>query len=351
METNIADFPHIKNRFDAAIETYDTLTESEIKGIEEKAWEETAGIRYLNNREKDRLIENEGAKRKRNLEHFRFERDRFWTALVAAGAEPLVILSTNTFERLRTRLGLYLFHMRRDGKVNLNEKTLENIGNLVENSMLGLNTVAIIGVGSLIGNFAFTAFHLSLGLSIFLSIMSIVIGFAGYIGIGPSTSDLYQFAKLQWTRLVCSFLGFCSRETLLRLFMTDRSTLPLNGRYDTDGSISVRPIFPEANEEVGTKLKNLLSVGFRISIAAAPDAFEFVGGDRAIAKAVCNRADRMTDEMIREWKRKAAERKRKLSDPIVFVEKDGLVAIVAQYGEFKPEKAMIEEILNVPDII
>ncbi|NTW14565.1 MAG: hypothetical protein HGA31_06090 [Candidatus Moranbacteria bacterium] len=91
---------------------------------------------------------------------------------------------------------------------------------------------------------------------------------------------------------------------------------------------------------------------YPISVAAAPDAFTFVGGDRAIAKAACHMVNKEADRATRDTIDAAIAKLNELmEDPIIFVQKDGLVAVVAQFGNFAPEKELIEKILSEPDII
>jgi len=153
-----------------------------------------------------------------------------------------------------------------------------------------------------------------------------------------------------WTDLQCRFLGLLSRDRLLSLFMPGRSTLRMN-RHEKPKGIIIRPIFPPANADIANILKCLGKSGFSVSIAAVSEAFDFVGGYRSITKAARKKTKEDAEEARRTLAQSAmSAMKNFFADPIILVEYDELVAFVRQYGNFAPEKALIDRLLSERDI-
>ncbi len=279
-----ADFPYIREAYEKALSSFRTLTEEELKQHEADSWTSLAGVPYLDKEREQLLIEQDTWERTTKVEDIRKRRDQLWTKLVAAGAEPLVIVTKKTLDRFCEELRLYLFHMQWDGRVLLSQEPLERMSRRARITLIIMNIVAILAVGCAFANTLFYQAKHSLGESMFFGIL-LIIAFGGWFVSSANQETKFIAAMVAfWTDPQCRFLGLLSRDRLLSLFMPGRSTLRMN-RHEEPKGIIIRPIFPPANADIANILKCLRKSGFSVSIAAVSEAFDFVGGYRSIAKA------------------------------------------------------------------
>lgn len=341
-----ADFPYIWKKYDEALSSFQTLTEAELKQHEADSWASLAGVPYLDEQRKGHLISQDIQTRTEKADDIRKRRDIFWSKLVAAGAEPLVIVTKKTCNRFCEVLRLYVFHMQWDGRVLLSQEPLKRMTTRAEITMFIMNIIAILAAGCYFGNVLFYQDKYPLGESMFLGILLMIVFGAWFVVSAVKDTKLIKAMTAFWTDLQCRFLVLLSRDHLLSMFMPGRSTL----QAEPEGVV-VRPVFPPASTDVANTLKNLRKSGFSISIAAVSEAFDFVGGYLAIAKAARKKTREDVEGARRTLEQSATEAMKKLfSDPIILVESDDLVAFVRQYGNFAPEKALIDRLLSERDI-
>jgi hypothetical protein len=344
-DTTVAsiDFKRAQETYDDTLLSYLTLTTDELKNCKDNAWTSLGGVPYLDQKRRAELVGEETRRHTESVEEFQKERDLLWSRLTAAGVEPLIILTKKTFERFREEIPLSVFHMRWDGKVLLSQEPLKRMQSRAKWAIIIMNVIAIIAAGSALGNILFYQANQSLGISIFFAAVLMFGCGCWFIVTAVEKEGVANAAAAFWADMQCRFLGLLSRERLLGMFMPDHETL----RHGESEGIAVHPVFPPADEGVMDVLKQLRKNNFPFSVAAAPEAYDFIGGHGAIVRA----AQKKTGEDAKNTREKLvmniAENLCKLRpDPIILVETRKLVVIVGQYGEFPKEKAFIERLLS-----
>ena len=106
------------------------------------------------------------------------------------------------------------------------------------------------------------------------------------------------------------------------------------GGYDHDAWLGAHVVLPEAPVDVAATLIRAAGAGFALQTAAVADAIRFRetlgqlrAGERALAADEARRAEALR------------------ADPIIYTEADGATAIVAQFGDFPIEQAVVDTVV------
>ncbi len=252
-----------------------------------------------------------------------------------AGIEPLAYLPTKAWEDLRRKAGLFTFHNgNENGTVNT-EASLElfgrNVADKMKNSGMSSNSFWSM----------FWILFLSLAVPATHYLPEVYHGKVIIYFYLPSYVGALIFAAIT-TNLFESFLKSPSRHLKKALKQVGgiRKLYWPNQEEPYGGGDKVKVIFPTPPEEVKAVLLKAYKADMKMMTTLDSAAIGF-------AQNQFFELLQIVKKISEKHRQQEAERRALLrADPIVWTKKGSAVAILAQYGEFPIEKALVAEVMR-----
>ena len=239
------------------------------------------------------------------------------------GIEPLAVLPASWWERMCDEAGLVVTSRDDANRLRLNTVNLQGVTMLTTMTGMALvgGTTGLVSAYQAGGDLLSTALPVALAGALIASLSIIV----------PPVTRLAAWPA---ARLVIRMMG---RSEALR-------HAARGGRDREPGTVGVAFKLPEPPADVASVLLGLRDLAQdhtrnygepRLRVAAEPSAFAL---EQSLERLVI---DGITSRTAARWERLGAE----MADPIIFIERGGAVAIVAQFGDFAIERELVDRVI------
>src|SRR3989338_1893449 len=248
-------------------------------------------------------------RRKAQLESYRNDRATILSALQVRNITPLAVLPKTAWEQICARSGLFRLSPFTDGTVYVSDKLVKEAQEIGDRSSFRYALTLGLSIGLCAGVYADIPWWDSILLGLFVSLFSFVIvalcfnavwfkdfSSKDYVALSIAQAYLKRKSKRPWS------------QQLADLFPEGTSL--------SASEVSAQLVLPDPPADVQALL--LKARSFRLRVAAVADAISF----------------KETPDLFlfRELDR------RMVNDPIVYIEQDNAVAIIAQFGDFPIEQ-------------
>jgi len=273
---------------------------------------------------------------KKKWAHYGTVREKVIAELNRRGIEPIAVLSKTAWERLYRASGMYELRTDNAGCIFVSSDGLLNEAMKRRRKYMRIAFAGCLILCALCAHF--TILH--------------VFGNAVYQKMGP-TFLVFDFLVTVLYGMIVSLMdmSFSIADSLSNAFekmflrkiakrttWSDALKSMMPGWVSQDSGTAVKVILPEPPAEVVSIL--LKAKDLPLKSVVDPDLFGFVGGVEGV---LLNKQQDVADE-----RRRMKELQR---DPIVVWEDEGVVAIIAQFGESPIEKRVVELIMGQNDLI
>lgn len=318
-----------------------------------------AGITVIDN-DKVELL---GSERKQRLEQFHEDRKVLSSKLEAAGVSPLAFVPVPAWDGIVDEAGLYQFRPSEDGTVLASTQVLTDLDGraqreLEQRPLLGL-VVGALALGSIAYLTARFAFEWPMLATIAVTFIGVLLG---AWSVGSFVESLFFKQRVPRPEPVAKLETNWIREALSGPHDSIISAL-WPDRIEPQTGVPIAIDLPEAPETVHQNLSRAHSAGFDLVLEVVPEAIglitdpveAFVETRRTTWKGLGDEIDRRqaeADRIAEQRRREFAERMARLMpDPIVTTTHGSCVAVIAQYGDFPIEQAVIERVVNSAQLI
>jgi len=302
-----------------------------------KAIKVVGGFRWMDQKILDKAQISAKTERLAVYKNFLRQRDVLKRQLEVAGVNALAFVPTKAWNDICKQSKLLMFSPNKEGKVMLSNNLVTEARALstgIFNWLSGL----YFGVGMLLPvslNALFSTYHPWGHLWSTWATGEIVGYFVSMFIVGLLSTLALLILTCPFSGPQSDFAWFKNRMTasILRTWSKDSTTL---SRYfvpaDNWRGVHVPIQLPTPPDEVIEVLKR--AENFPLSIAAVPEAVSFLGAEHILLEE----SDRQAKEEAIELQRLRALR----SDPIVTTQIQGVVAVIAQFGDFPIEKEVVD---------
>lgn len=281
-----------------------------------------AGFAVNDPRLGDEAVEKGMKTRQERATQCRRDRVRVESALKQYDITPLAVIPKTAWDAICLRSGLFRLAPDKDGEIGIDPSLItqsKDHGSYIVDACVFFSSL-LIGVtmgfvASMRWGFPVWGFLLTGGLCGILSFIAQAL-----------THDLVLHKRPERAMAIRALRQATSGEWSKVL----KALLP-DGQNVKGSDLKVKVILPEAPADVQAVL--LKARTFTLKVAAVPEA---IGLD-------LNADFLMVEfERVQEAQRRAAQR-----DPIIYYDDGNVVAILAQFGEFPVEQAVVDEVLSV----
>lgn len=329
-----SNFAQLEEAVDAAI-AYELgeIAEDEAAsaGIAPERHRQVAGLRVVSNAARDKAVDAAAATRFRNLNLFRADAKILTDKLARAGITPLVTLPYAAWDRLCKQSKLFRLTPDQHGvvRISLKEKEMAKVRAAKEElesakpvwALLAVPVVALLSFAS-----TFMGVHPGAALVIFILASFILCG------------------------VTASMLSYARDEERVAL---EKKMLRRDIGYAMESKSICKRLWPEYVQPSLEQSR----VGVRVSLPTPPAEVQkiLVDAERlgiplytAMDEGAIHILENPADALLNETKTPIPDRPiwDALFDPIVYAVDGNAVAVVAQFGEFRIEQDIINEVVN-----
>lgn len=279
--------------------------------------------------------------RRKQVREYLEARERMRVLLNSKQVEPLAILPAKAWNQICESTGLYRFRMNHDGTIGIEIKDVQYF------KTFGLAAAfafwSMIPLAAVYATAEYNQWdHFAWGNT--LSVIACVLLGIGYIIMANMTLTPYLLSYGLFARLGSHIMNILPHSWLARRLIPKRAYY--NDGPEGYGENRARLLLPTPPDDVTETLHRVQGMK-GLSTAIVEDGFRFVElpssfFEGSIHQDVHNRQiDRQNKREERRRIRMARDR-----DPIVYIENEGCVAIVAQFGEFPIERGVVETVCS-----
>ncbi|NTW14502.1 MAG: hypothetical protein HGA31_05755 [Candidatus Moranbacteria bacterium] len=348
MKTTV-NFEFVESAFRDAVQrelASPTLSEHDLLEIKQKTNVTVAGFDLVDARLHEDLAARASEQLKTKLDGYEDTSRQMREQLKERGIRTIATLTVRAWNNLYTKSGLYELDIDEKGKV-----VLESVRSLTDKADTAAKRVAVTVTAT-----AFIACAIIIviaGIEVFRLIpnkelglfSSIVGGLILFVGIANGLLEYTGKKNRNFLEVVQDaarkvFLRSIAKKTtwaaFLRIVMPEQHSKQKDAR--THRNISAKVLLPEPPDAVKDVL--LKAQGLPLKTVADPKAFGFAGGIEGILLEQDAKDDVERNRL--RWLK---------HDPIVVWEKDGVAAILAQFGDSPIEKRVVEMVTGPGMII
>lgn len=323
------------------------LTDEELERITQKSQRSVAGFKITDPQIKTRLEDEAREELKKRWSHYESTRESMTQKLKQMGINPRSVLPGKVWNRLYKTAGLYQLRVYEDDCIRLETEELKQKIGIKEREyiaqILVLYAILIVSVGIGAGYLSYLHEGILVG-SIIVGILSSFSAFIVAVMTFMDESPIPDFLEGMMSRVqgvwmkrrARKFAEQTSWQDFLRIVMPEQRSY--SGFY-SNNIAKVKVILPEPPADVSEILARVED-GIDLKVAVDPECFGIEGGIRGVVDA--------------ELKKSKEEQERHFDlgrDPIVLWEMNGVVAVIAQFGDSPFERRVINVIANEHDLL
>lgn len=276
--------------------------------------------------------------RRSNLEDYRRERDHIVAELRNVGITPKAVLPTGTWNRICQRSGLIRLQPDHDGLVRISTDLVarSKMSEVTALALLWGANIFIPVMALLYGLFG--PYSESSGLVAGGVIATCVLCWGG-TGIAGGISNSSAFYVTLRSLIISGVLRVRMLAQRLRPWKSLLADLFPNGEEPDrfSGGVSCAIVLPQPPPEVARTLHKARHMNIKVAVEPAAIGFAKHPTKTLLEKGLAQIA------MEEAFRRQEIERRR---DPIPYVEIGGAVAILDQFGSFKIEERVVQEVMT-----
>lgn len=328
----IGSIEYINEKMTEVIEKIETTPATAIRQ-KDRAVKNFGGFNFFEAIEHEKIVNKE-------VEKFKEECIGLESELLTYGIKAKAFLSVKTWNRLCNEAGLYRLHPSK-GRVNLLRKNIfDNYTNFSWILRFPITAGLLIIEYGIIKTAVTLLNRYPVGVGPLLYFGAFILTIVGLFGAIPTIISIFtDIFDDSYSRLIRSIvIRILNKKKFLELAFPNKVAYG-DEEGPFQGPMLDLPL-PEKNED--RELIKKVDANFNISIACEVEAIDFVGGWKNILH---KENARITAEEIE------ARHIKNLLDPIIYVERYNVVAVILQFGKFNIEKTVIDKILSDPDII
>jgi hypothetical protein len=267
-------------------------------------------------------------------------RDEIVAKLSEAGVTPLAVVPEATWQRMCRDSGLYVLHPDSQGRVGVRtEAETQRVDRRLTRWLpVFLGVVTMIALeSSTTGPSHIGDPKYLIGLAVVAAVLAAVFWFCGWAfrNVFPKTGRA-AVARI----LATLHIGFNGEQRVMQRMLDE-------GRRRPDTRVKVR--LPTPPDDVAATLAKLADFQ-GLYVAVETGAVKFAQSAHALLSEALVDKWHQEDEERRRARERALELRRMAAlDPIIAYEHRGVVAIVAQFGEFPIEQKVMERTMRVDD--
>ncbi|NTW13562.1 MAG: hypothetical protein HGA31_00835 [Candidatus Moranbacteria bacterium] len=348
----IADIQYIGTAMDSALKQNaenPRLSKETIRQIKEGSVRKVAGFHIRDKSSLQSTLHRASSRAAEQIDGFRRTCDKISVDMATRGLKPaLAFVSTKTWKRICDESGLYRFKPV-EGLVKVSRQPLERMRSRAESLSSLLIRLMVPAIVFAISWEIFTILPPDAkqgGPKVIAGILSILTGVIIWLILSIVFDEDLASSLKERLASFCTILQI-KMFSVLPNRLTFKGLFPDMEEAGDSNCISAEIKLPDPPEDemndVATTILAAKDLGLKV--AAVPGAVTFVGG---IQNALLRRET--ADHAIRLSEIEKRREARRL-DPIIYHEREGVVAIIAQFGNIPIEKKVVERIMNDRDII
>lgn len=283
-------------------------------------------------------LEKARAARLKVIGSFEAERDELAGKLYRLGVVPLAILPKAAWNRICDETGLFRVVPDKDGRILISDALVDK-GREFANRMFAICALGLMVDGAAGGGY--WAYQSSWG---WWSIAGGLIGaVVAYFIVGFITDRMETVTERLFTRM---YLRAKARRPWAQLL---RDLLP-NATSPAESNITAKVVLPEPPASVVATLLKLKA--WPLKVAAVAEAITFADPPgKILLRAYDRDIERRERERSKGYRGYASYEEWLEKCPIIYTEHGSTVAVVAQFGDFPIERAVVDKVMRSPEYL